>query len=56
LLFGSRETGLEGSADKTKYKVMFRNAGQSLNIKYDNSSGSFERVEEFKYLETNLTN
>jgi hypothetical protein len=29
-------------------------AGQSLNIQIGNSS--FERVEEFKYLETTLTN
>jgi UDP-galactopyranose mutase len=31
-----------------------QNAGQSHNIKIDNSS--FERVEEFKYLGTALTN
>ena len=30
-----------------------QNAGQSHNIKIDNSS--FDRVEQFKYLETNLT-
>jgi hypothetical protein len=30
------------------------NAGRRHNIKIDNSS--FERVEEFKYLRTNLTN
>ena len=55
LLFGIRKTGLEVNADKTKYIVMFRNenTGQSHNVKSDNSS--FERVEEFKYLETNLT-
>jgi UDP-galactopyranose mutase len=43
-------------ADKTKYMVMSRdqNEGRSHNIKIDNSS--FERVEEFKYLGTNLTN
>jgi hypothetical protein len=56
LFFGSRETGLEVNADKTKYIVKFRNqnAGQNQNIKIDNSS--FEKVEEFNYLGTNLTN
>jgi len=51
----SKESGLEVSADKTKYMAMSRdqNAGQSHNIKIHNSS--FERVEEFKYLGTNLT-
>jgi len=52
----SKEIGLEVNADKTKYVVMFRNqnAGRSHSIKYDNSS--FERVKEFKYLGTTLTN
>jgi len=44
------------NADKTKYMVMSRDkvAGQSNSIKTDNSS--FESVEQFKYLETTLTN
>ena len=48
--------GLEVNADKTKYMVMSedQNAGRSHNVKIGNSS--FERVEEFKYLETTLTN
>ena len=52
----SGETGLAVNADKTKYMVMSgdQNAGQSYSIKIDNSS--FERVEEFKYLGTTLTN
>ena len=54
----SKEIGLEVNADKTKYMVMSRdhNAGRSQNtcIKTDNSS--FERVEDFKYLGTTLTN
>jgi len=56
LLVTSKETGLEVNADKTKYMIMSRdqNAGQIHNIKIDNSS--FERVEEFKYLGTTLTN
>ena len=51
-----RETGLEVNVDKTKYMVMSRdqNAGRCHNIKIDNSS--FERVEQFKYLGTTLTN
>ena len=52
----SKETGLEVNAYKTKYMVMSRdqNAGRSHGMKIYNSS--FERVEEFKYLGTNLTN
>ena len=51
-----KETRLEVNADKTKYMVMShdRNAGQSHSMESNNSS--FERVEEFKYLGTNLTN
>ena len=56
LVFANKETGLEVSADKTKYMVMSRdqNSGRSHNIKIDNSS--FEMMEEFKYLGTTLTN
>jgi len=52
----TRDIGLEVSADKTKYMVMSRdqNAGQNHRVKIDNST--FERVEEFKYLGTTLTN
>jgi UDP-galactopyranose mutase len=41
---------------KTEYMVMSRNqnAGRNHNIKIDNSS--FERVEEFRYSGTTLTN
>ena len=44
------------NSDKTKYMVtsIDQNAGRNHNIKIDNSS--FERVEEFKYLVTILTN
>jgi hypothetical protein len=51
----SKNTGLHINADKTKYMVMSRdqNAERSHNVKIDNSS--FRRVEEFKYLSTNLT-
>jgi len=46
---------LEVSADKTKYMVMSgdQNAGRIQSVRMDNST--FERVEEFKYLETTLT-
>jgi galactitol-specific phosphotransferase system IIB component len=56
LVVSSKEIGLEVNADKTKYVAMSRdqNAGQSHGIKTDNIS--FERVEEFKCLGTNLTN
>ena len=48
--------GLEVSADKTKYVVMSRDqkAGRNHSVRTDNST--FERVEEFKYLGTTLTN
>ena len=48
--------GLEVNADKTNYMAMSwdQNAGWHHNIKSGNSS--FERVEEFKYLGTTLTN
>jgi len=56
LVAATKEIGLEVSADKTKYMVMSRdqNAGRIHSVKIDNSA--FERVEEFKYLGTTLTN
>ena len=56
LVVATKETGLEVNADKTKYMIMSRdqNAGRSHSMKID--SGSIERVEEFKYLGTTLTN
>ena len=55
LLVATKEIGIEVNADKTKYMVMSRdrNAGRGFSVKIDNSS--FERVEEFKYLGTALT-
>jgi len=56
LVAATREIGLEVSADKSKYMVMSRdqNTGRIHSVRTDNST--FERVEEFKYLGTNLTN
>jgi len=44
------------NADKIKYMVMSRDqiSGRGNSMKFDNSS--IERVEEFKYLGTTLTN
>jgi len=55
LVVASKDVGLVVNADKTKYLVVSQdqNAGQSHNIKTDNIS--CERVEEFRYLRTNLT-
>jgi len=56
LIVARKEIGVEVNADKIKYMVMSRDqtAGQSHSMRIDNSS--FERVEEFKYLATTLTN
>ena len=52
----SKVTGIEVTADTTKYMVLSRNhkTGRSHNVQIDNSS--FERVEGFKYLGTSLSN
>jgi len=56
LVVASEETEREVNADKSNYMVMSggQNAGLSQSIKTDNSS--HERVEQFKYLGTTLTN
>ena len=56
LVASTREIGLEASADETKYMAMSRdqNAGRIHTVSIDNNT--FERVEEFKYLGTTLTN
>ena len=56
LVVASKETGLEENADRNKYMVMSQDqiAGWRHNMKTVNNS--FERVEEFKYFGTTLTN
>ena len=56
LVAATKEIGLEGNAHKTKYMTVSRdqNAGRIHSMKMNNSS--IERVEEFKYLGTTLTN
>jgi hypothetical protein len=56
LVVATKEIGLEVNADKTKYMIMSRdqNAGRSYSMTINNSY--IERVEEFKYLGTTLTN
>jgi hypothetical protein len=56
LVVATTEIGLEVNADKTKHMIMSRdqNAGRSHSMRNDNSS--IDRVEEFKYLGTTLTN
>jgi len=56
LVAAAREIGLEVSADKIKYMIMSRdqNAGRIHSVRIDNST--FERVGEFKYFGTTLTN
>ena len=56
LVAATKEIGLEVNADKTKYMTVSRdqNAVRIHSMKMDNIS--IERVEEFKYLGTTLTN
>src|SRR5215813_3878963 len=56
LVAATKEIGLEVNADKSKYMVMSRdqNAGRGHSMEIDNSP--IERVEDFKYLGTTLTN
>jgi len=52
----TKEIGTAANAEKTKYMSMYgeKNVGQKEDTETDNSS--FEKVEQFKYLGTNLTN
>jgi hypothetical protein len=55
LLFASKEIGLEVNAETTKYMVMSRDQNAEQNGYIEIGNKSFETVEEFKYLETTLT-
>jgi hypothetical protein len=54
LVVASKEIGLEVNADKTKYIVMSRDQNVKRNHRIRTDNRSFESVEEFKYLGTNL--
>jgi len=56
LVAATKEIGLEVNAQEPKYMTMSRdqNVGRIHSMKIDNSS--IERVEEFKYLGTTITN
>ena len=56
MVVASKEIGLEVNADRSKYMVKSRdqNTGRSHCIKTDKSS--FEKMEQFKYLGSTLTN
>ena len=52
----SKENGLELKTDNTKYMVMSRDQNAERNHNIENDNSFFERVKEFKYLGTALTN
>jgi hypothetical protein len=56
LIDASKEVGLEVNIEKTKYMLVScdQSAGQNQDIKIRNSS--FEKVSQFKYLGTTVTN
>jgi hypothetical protein len=56
LVVSSKQAGTEVNAEKTKYMIMSRGKypGQNHNIKIQNIA--FQRVEQFIYLGTILTN
>jgi site-specific DNA-adenine methylase len=56
LIDASKEVGLEVNTEKTKYMLLSRhqNAGQNHDIKIANRF--FEKVIQFRYLETTVTN
>ena len=51
----SKGTGLEVNVDKSKYMTMPRDQNAARSHNMNTESSSFERVEEFKYLGTTLT-
>jgi hypothetical protein len=55
-IFVSKETGLEENAGETKYMTISRDQNDRRNHSIKNDNNSFERVEEFEYFGTILTN
>jgi hypothetical protein len=56
LVVDGKKSGLEINTDKTKYVVMSRDQNARRSHNYKTNNGSFERMEQFKYLGTNLPN
>ena len=56
LIVASKETGLDVNADKTKYMVMSGDQKARRSHSMKNENRPFERVEEFRFLGTTLTN
>ena len=56
LVITSKELGLEVNAEKTKCMVMSRDQNARQNINTETGNKSFATIEQFKYLETTLTN
>jgi len=52
----SKEIEIDSNSDKTKCMVMSRDQNAPRRDKIKSNSSSFERVEQFKYLGTTLTN
>jgi hypothetical protein len=56
LVVASKEIGLEVNVSKTTYMVLSQNQHAERSHRMKNDNSYFERVEEFKYLGTTLTN
>jgi len=56
LVVASKEIGLDVNADKSKYMFMSRNQNAGSSGKTKIVSSSFERMKDFAYLGTTLTN
>ena len=56
LVAATKDTGLEVNPDKTKYMIMSRDQNARRGHSMESDNGPIEKVEEFKYLGTMLTN